>query len=69
MAEDVLLERLSEAAQAFEAAELRRDTARQCVEEAIGTAGGLEGATTRVTWRATAKGTRMFKPVYAWRVK
>lgn len=69
LAEDVLLERLSESAQALDIAELRRDIARQEVEQAIGDAGGLEGATTRVTWRANSKGTRMFKPTYAWRTK
>lgn len=64
--EEVLLAQLSEAAKAFDVAERLRAVARQRVEEAIGEAGGIDGVSTRVTWRARRDGVRVFKPTYAW---
>ncbi len=67
--EEVLLEQMSEAAQAVSAADATFAVARQRVEESIGAASGITGTRVSVTWRKTAKGTRMFKPKYDWKTK
>jgi putative phage-type endonuclease len=64
LAEEALLLALRDAETASDEAEAVYETARRRVEEAIGDAGGLSGASGSVTWRANKKGVRTFKPTW-----
>jgi predicted phage-related endonuclease len=64
IAGEILLLNLRDARAAEAKAKALVATARQFVEEAIGDADGIEGASGRVTWRARKDGVRVFKPQF-----
>lgn len=61
---EILLLNLRDAKKAEAEAAKAVAKARQFLEEAIGDADGIEGASGRVTWRARKDGVRVFKPQF-----